>query len=127
MARLLRDGHCVYALVRESSDTSRLRGLAGDLHIRPVLNDDAALRAEQEATVRRLYTAARRNGLDFLLEIIPSKVGPVDDETTATIIRQFHAAGICPDWWKLEPLTSRKAWTNAIAAIEDHDRHTPAS
>ena len=87
-------------------------------------DDDAALRAEQEATVGRLFTAARRNGLDFLLEIIPSKVGPVDEDTTAVLIRQFYAAGIFPDWWKLEPLTSAAAWSKAIAAIEEHDRHT---
>ena len=67
---------------------------------------------------------SRRNRLEFLLEIIPSKVGPVDDDTTATLIRQFYAAGIWPDWWKLEPMTSRAAWANAIAAIEAHDRHT---
>ena len=72
----------------------------------------------------RLFTAARRNGLDFLLEIIPSKVGPVDEDTTAVLIRQFYAAGIFPDWWKLEPLTSAAAWSKAIAAIEEHDRHT---
>ena len=87
-------------------------------------DDDPALRAEQEATVLRLYTAARRNGLDFLLEVIPSKVGPVDEDTTATLIAQFYAAGIYPDWWKLEPLTGAAAWAKAIAAIEAHDRHT---
>ncbi|WBU56185.1 bifunctional 5-dehydro-2-deoxygluconokinase/5-dehydro-2-deoxyphosphogluconate aldolase [Paracoccus sediminicola] len=87
-------------------------------------DDDAALRAEQEATMARLYAAARRNGLEFLLEVIPSKVGPVDDQTTAKLIRQFYAAGIYPDWWKLEPMTTRAGWQNAIAAIEDHDRHT---
>ena len=87
--------------------------------------DDAAeTRAGQEATVRRLWEAARRNRLEFLLEIIPSKVGPVDDATTATLIRQFYAAGVWPDWWKLEPMTSAAAWEKAIAAIEAHDRHT---
>ncbi|RJE84945.1 bifunctional 5-dehydro-2-deoxygluconokinase/5-dehydro-2-deoxyphosphogluconate aldolase [Paracoccus onubensis] len=86
-------------------------------------DDDAATRADQESVVRRLFTAARRNGLEFLLEIIPSKVGPVDDQTTGVLIRQFYAAGIYPDWWKLEPLTTRAAWANAIAAIEAHDRH----
>ncbi|MCJ1899865.1 MULTISPECIES: 5-dehydro-2-deoxygluconokinase [Paracoccus] len=86
--------------------------------------DDAETRAAQEATVKRLFTAARRNGLEFLLEIIPSKVGPVDDDTTATLIRQFYAIGVSPDWWKLEPMQSRAAWANAIAAIEEHDRHT---
>ena len=82
------------------------------------------MRADQEATVKRLWEASRRNRLEFLLEIIPSKVGPVDDDTTATLIRQFYAAGVWPDWWKLEPMTSRAAWANAIAAIEAHDRHT---
>jgi 5-dehydro-2-deoxygluconokinase len=87
--------------------------------------DDAPeLRAEQEATVRRLWEASRRNRLEFLLEIIPSKVGPVDETTTATLIRQFYAAGVRPDWWKLEPVTSHAAWANALAAIEQHDRHT---
>ena len=86
--------------------------------------DDPQTRALQEARVRRLFTAARRNGLEFLLEIIPSKVGPVDEDTTATLIRQFYAAGIYPDWWKLEPLTTRAAWTKAVAAIEENDPNT---
>ncbi|WBU59942.1 bifunctional 5-dehydro-2-deoxygluconokinase/5-dehydro-2-deoxyphosphogluconate aldolase [Paracoccus albus] len=87
-------------------------------------DDVAETRAEQEATVKRLFTAARRNGLDFLLEIIPSKVGPVDNMTTATLIRQFYAIGVYPDWWKLEPMQTREGWQNAIAAIEEHDKHT---
>ncbi len=87
-------------------------------------DDKAEMRAEQEATVKRLWEAARRNRLEFLLEIIPSKVGSVDDETTATLIRQFYAAGVWPDWWKLEPMTSRATWAKAIAAIEAHDVHT---
>lgn len=87
--------------------------------------DDApGMRAEQEATVKRLFTAARRNDLEFLLEVIPSKVGPVDDKTTAILIAQFYAAGVYPDWWKLEPMTTATAWQNAISAIESHDAHT---
>ncbi len=87
-------------------------------------DDDADMRAAQEASVRRLFHAARRNRLEFLLEIIPSKVGAVDDATTATLIGQFYAAGIYPDWWKLEPLASAGAWAATVAAIERHDRHT---
>jgi 5-dehydro-2-deoxygluconokinase len=87
-------------------------------------DDTPEMRAEQEATVKRLWEASRRNRLEFLLEVIPSKVAPVDDDTTATLIRQFYAAGVYPDWWKLEPMTSRAAWAAAIAAIEAHDRHT---
>lgn len=84
-------------------------------------DDDVAMRADQEATVRRLYTAARRNRLEFLLEIIPSKVGPVDDQTSATLIRRFYDIGIFPDWWKLEPFRSDDAWGNACEAIEEND------
>ena len=55
------------------------------------------------------------------MEIIPSKVGAVDDETSAILINQFYAAGIYPDWWKLEPFKTDPAWTNAVAAIESND------
>ncbi|MPQ95846.1 5-dehydro-2-deoxygluconokinase [Thioclava sp. JE_KL1] len=87
-------------------------------------NDDAETRATQEAVVKRLFTAARRNGLEFLLEVIPSKVGPVDADTTATLIRQFYEIGIYPDWWKLEPMADAAGWAKAVAAIEDYDKHT---
>jgi 5-dehydro-2-deoxygluconokinase len=87
--------------------------------------DDAPeVRAEQEATVKRLFDAGRRNNLEFLLEIIPSKVGAITPDTTATLIRQFYAAGVYPDWWKLEPMASHDAWANAVAAIEEFDLHT---
>ena len=86
--------------------------------------DAPELRARQEETVKRLFEASRRNGLEFLLEIIPSKVGPVDDAANATLIHQFYDAGVYPDWWKLEPLTTPEAWRQAVAAIEVRDRHT---
>jgi 5-dehydro-2-deoxygluconokinase len=87
-------------------------------------DDDDATRAAQEATVLRLFHAARRNRLEFLLEIIPSKVGPVTDDTSATLIQRFYDLGIYPDWWKLEPFTTDAAWTNACAAITANDPHT---
>lgn len=87
-------------------------------------DDPGHMRTGQEATVRQLFDAARRNKLEFLLEIIPSKVGATDDATVATLINQFYTAGIYPDWWKLEPLKTHNGWANAIAAIDAHDRHT---
>ncbi|MBY4611676.1 5-dehydro-2-deoxygluconokinase [Rhizobium sp. 9T] len=87
-------------------------------------DDDAQIRADQQATVRRLFEASRRNGLEFLLEIIPSKVAPVDDQTTAILIQQFYDLGVFPDRWKLEPVTTATAWTNTIRAIEKNDRYT---
>ncbi len=87
-------------------------------------DDDAALRAAQEETVLRLFHAARRNRLEFLLEVIPSKAGPVDDDTTAKVIQRFYDIGVCPDWWKLEPMQTDAAWAAACAAIERNDRFT---
>ena len=87
-------------------------------------DDDAATRALHEDRVKRLYTAARRNNLEFLLEVIPSKVRPVDDATTATLIQQFYDAGVYPDWWKLEPFKTKEAWQNAVDAIERNDPRT---
>lgn len=87
-------------------------------------DDTEATRAEQEATITRLFAATRRNRLEFLLEIIPSKVGPVDDMTSARLIRRFYEIGIYPDWWKLEPFRSDAAWSNACAAIAENDPYT---
>ncbi|MER0238008.1 5-dehydro-2-deoxygluconokinase [Fulvimarina sp. MAC8] len=86
-------------------------------------DDYAEMWARQEATVQRLVAAARRNRLEFLLEVIPSKAGPVDDETTATVIRRFYDLGVYPDWWKLEPMVSESGWRNACAAIQENDPH----
>jgi 5-dehydro-2-deoxygluconokinase len=87
-------------------------------------DDDAEMWARQEETVLRLFHACRRNRLEFLLEVIPSKVGPVDDATVARVIERFYAVGVHPDWWKLEPMKSRAGWEAACRAIEAHDPHT---
>ncbi len=87
-------------------------------------DDTAEMRADQEQTVVRLFHAARRNNLEFLLEIIPSKVGPVDDHTAAKIIERFYELDIYPDWWKLEPMKTNASWANACAAIERNDAYT---
>lgn len=86
-------------------------------------DDTAAMWAQQEELLRRLFAAARRNRLEFLLEVIPSRVGPVDDGTTRAIIDRIYASGIFPDWWKLEPMRSDAAWTQTCAAIAAHDPH----
>ncbi|MBS0125440.1 bifunctional 5-dehydro-2-deoxygluconokinase/5-dehydro-2-deoxyphosphogluconate aldolase [Thetidibacter halocola] len=87
-------------------------------------DDDAQTWAHHEETVLRLFHAARRNRLEFLLEVIPSKVGPVDDTTAAQVIQRFYDIGVYPDWWKLEPMTSDAAWSAVVDAIERYDRHT---
>ncbi len=84
--------------------------------------DDADdMRAAQEDTLLRLFHACRRNRLEMLLEIIPSKVGSVDDVTTAKLIERFYDIGIYPDWWKLEPMQSDTAWKATCDAISARD------
>jgi 5-dehydro-2-deoxygluconokinase len=80
-------------------------------------DDDAALKAEQTEKLLTLYQAARRNGLELLVEIIAGKNGPVGDATVATALEEIYAAGIKPDWWKLEPQSSVVAWRNIEAVI----------
>lgn len=86
--------------------------------------DDASLWTQQVTTVARLFHACRRHRLEFLLEVIPSKAGSIDDDTTAQVIRRFYGASIFPDWWKLEPLQTSSAWKNTIDAIEENDPNT---
>ncbi|MEP2119736.1 bifunctional 5-dehydro-2-deoxygluconokinase/5-dehydro-2-deoxyphosphogluconate aldolase, partial [Bauldia litoralis] len=76
--------------------------------------DDAALMSEQIEKLRTLYDAARANHLELLIEVISSKQAPLDDTTTATMLEAIYAAGIKPDWWKLEAQPTTDAW----AAIE---------
>lgn len=87
-------------------------------------SDSDAVRSSQEDVLKRLFAACRRNRLEMLLEIIPSRVAPVDDDTTAAVIRRIYDIGIYPDWWKLEPLSTTKAWANACAAVTDNDPNT---
>jgi 5-dehydro-2-deoxygluconokinase len=86
-------------------------------------DDDAETKARQEETVTRLFVASRRNNLDFLLEIIPSKVAECFDDTTAQIIQRFYDIGIYPDWWKLEPMINDAAWQATCLAISSNDPH----
>ena len=86
-------------------------------------DDDAAMWQRQEDTILRLFHACRRNRLEMLLEVIPSKVGSVTDDTTPALIDRFYKLGVYPDWWKLEPFTTDAAWSKACAAITSHDPH----
>jgi 5-dehydro-2-deoxygluconokinase len=86
--------------------------------------DAADLAGRQEEQVARLFHAARRNRLEFLLEIIPSKTGlAVAEDTSARLIGRFYDLGIFPDWWKLEPFATGAAWEAACTAIRARDPH----
>lgn len=84
-------------------------------------DDDAALKAEQEATLKRVALACRQVGRELLVEIICSKNGPLGDETMASVMRRLYAIGIKPDWWKLEGQPSAAAWAAVDAAIAEND------
>ena len=84
--------------------------------------DDAAeLKAEQGNKLRTLYEAARKVGRELLVEIIAGKHGVVGDNTVASVMTELYAAGIKPDWWKLEPQATLKAWENIAAVMAAHD------
>ncbi|MBL4812936.1 MAG: 5-dehydro-2-deoxygluconokinase [Rhodobacteraceae bacterium] len=87
-------------------------------------DDSAEMRADQETSILRLFQASRRNRLEFLLEVIPSKVAKVNDATTVQIIQRFYDIGVYPDWWKLEPMLSADAWQQTCDAITRNDPHT---
>lgn len=84
-------------------------------------DDDAALKAEQEATLKRVALACRQVGRELLVEIICSKNGPVGDDTMASVMRRLYAIGIKPDWWKLEGQPTTAAWAAVDAAIAEND------
>ena len=85
-------------------------------------DDDADTKAEQEDVITRLFAAARRNKLEFLLEVIPSKVATCDDTTSAKIIQRFYDLGVYPDWWKLEPMKNDAAWQLTCDTISKNDQ-----
>jgi len=84
-------------------------------------DDEAGLAAQQIATVGALAQACNATGHELLLEVIPPRNLPADDETLARAMRQFYAAGIEPDWWKLPPPASAAAWRHIEEVIASND------
>jgi 5-dehydro-2-deoxygluconokinase len=84
-------------------------------------DDPPEMKARQERELLRLYDAARTLGHELLIEIIASKNGPVQDDTTARVIERLYAIGVKPDWWKLEGQTSRAAWDSIERAVTAGD------
>ncbi len=77
--------------------------------------DALELKERQEAALVTVQDACRTTGRELLIEIIASKHGVVTDTTTADVLERLYAAGLKPDWWKLEPQKSAAGWR----AIED--------
>jgi 5-dehydro-2-deoxygluconokinase len=86
-------------------------------------DDPADLRARQDRELRRVFDACRTLGRELLVEIIVSKHGPVGEDTSARAVEAVYAAGVKPDWWKLEPQASTAAWDAVAAVVARHDPH----
>lgn len=84
-------------------------------------DDSDELKARQERELLRLYDAARSLHREVLVEIICGKHGELKDDTSARVMHRLYELGIKPDWWKLEPQKSAKAWANITAEIEAYD------
>ena len=84
-------------------------------------DDSDELKAAQERELLRLYDAARSLHREVLVEIICGKHGELKDDTSARVMHRLYELGIKPDWWKLEPQKSDKAWANISAEIETYD------
>lgn len=84
-------------------------------------DDPEDLRARQERELLRLFDATRTVGRELLVEIIAGKHGPLDDATVAKVVARLYDLGIKPDWWKLEPQHSARAWTAVGDVIRVND------
>ncbi|MEO4001066.1 5-dehydro-2-deoxygluconokinase [Mesorhizobium sp. CAU 1732] len=84
-------------------------------------DDPEPLKADQQKRLLQAYRAARAIGREILIEIVAGKHGDLDDDTIARALGELYALGIRPDWWKLEPQTSTRAWTAIETVIAEHD------
>jgi 5-dehydro-2-deoxygluconokinase len=84
-------------------------------------DDDAEMKRRQQRELLRVTDAARTLGRELLIEVIGTKYGPMDETTAARSLAEIYALGIKPDWWKLEPQTSRAAWDAVAAVIAQND------
>lgn len=84
-------------------------------------DDEAGMGAHEEDAIMRLARAARANGLEFMLEVVPSGAGPVEDHAVLRTIRRCYGLGVRPDWWMLGAMPGDAAWSGACAAVREND------
>jgi len=84
--------------------------------------DDEDLKARQDRQLQRLFAACRATRHELLLEVIVSRSdAAVGATTVAQALEQIYAAGVRPDWWKLEPAADLSAWSAIARTIEARD------
>ncbi len=84
--------------------------------------DPKKIKIKQEQSLLKLFDAARRNQLEFLLEIIVSRQHQYKNQDILDVVNRLYGLGIRPDWWKLEPLTSIASWKKMEELINTRDR-----
>jgi 5-dehydro-2-deoxygluconokinase len=86
-------------------------------------DDPPELRRAQVAGLLALQVACAATFRELLVEVLPPRDLAADASTTARSLAQLYEAGVYPDWWKLPPAADARAWSEATAVIERHDRH----
>ena len=84
-------------------------------------DDPQDLKNEQQEKLRALFDASRKVGRELLVEIIAGKHGELDEHTIERALSELYDLGIRPDWWKLEPQSSKAAWANIERVITTRD------
>jgi 5-dehydro-2-deoxygluconokinase len=84
-------------------------------------DDLPGFRVKQEEALLQLDQACKALGRELLIEIICAPDRVVNDETVSRSIAALYERGIQPDWWKLEPIRSAKAWENIGKAVGSGD------
>jgi len=77
-------------------------------------------RLEQEAQIRALYDAVQASGHELLLEIIPPKSMPREQDTVYRALKRLYNLEIFPEWWKLEPMDALQ-WSAIDGLIAERD------
>ncbi|HEX7646812.1 MAG TPA: DUF2090 domain-containing protein, partial [Noviherbaspirillum sp.] len=83
-------------------------------------DDTVANRLDQEAQLLALYDAVKHSGHELLLEVIPPKRIPGDENTIVRAMKRLYNIGIYPEWWKLESLAPSQ-WSAVDALIAERD------
>ena len=86
-------------------------------------DDHLDRRLAQESQVRTLCEATNESGHELLLELIPAKGLPFQQDTTIRTMTRFYNLGIHPDWWKL-PAPSAEQWKQIDELIKERDPYS---
>jgi 5-dehydro-2-deoxygluconokinase len=80
---------------------------------------DATIRATQFSKLRTLGDWCRANDRVFLLEVLVGTSDEQREHELPRFIRDAYAAGVVPDYWKIEGSASRAAMQKVDAAVAE--------